>query len=111
MEPLKSLLPIARWFLRIAAAIIIYRFYFATFETLDFDSLEYFISFFMIIAAITLVVGGTLRTNTMTVLSGLVITGLSVLNMFVGEFDLTSLITNFVPGSLGFYFFTQGNKG
>jgi len=110
MEPFKSLVPIAKWFLRIAVAIIIYHFYFEIFETLDFDSLEYFIAFFMIISAVTLIVGGTLQTNTMTVVSGLVIVGLSVLNMFVGEFDLQSLITNFVPGSIGFYFFARGNK-
>ena len=84
MEPMKSLVPIGKWFLRIAVAIILYQFYFKTFETLDFDSLKYFIAFIMIIAAVTIIVGGALKKNTMTVVSGLVICVLSVVMMFVG---------------------------
>lgn len=111
MNPIKSLVPTAKWLLRIAALIIVYQKYFDLAATFDFNSLEYFLSLFLVLTAITLIVGGFSKNNTMTVLSGLGICVFSILMMFVNEFDFYVLIDQLVPASLGFYFFARGNNG
>ena len=111
MKPIKTLIPTAKWLLRISALIIIYQKHFNVAATFDFDSLHYFLALLLVIASITLIVGGFSKNMIMTVASGLAICVLSIVMMFVKEFDLYALLDQFVPASLGFYFLARGNQG
>jgi len=111
MNPIKNLVPLAKWFLRISVAIILYDFYFKMFEKFNFDSLEYFIALVLVVCAVTIIVGGFLKKCTVTVVSGLVICALSVLMIFVEGFEFDVLLKHFVPASIGFYFMARGNLG
>jgi len=110
MEPIKKLSTIANWFLRIAVAVILYDFYFKLFEKFKFDSLEYFIAFFLVASAVAIIVGGFLKKNMVTVVSGLVICALSVIMIFVDGFEFDTLLKHFVPAAIGFYFIAHGNS-
>jgi len=110
MNPIKSLVPTAKWLLKIAVVVIIYHKYFDFAAKFDFDSLEYFIALVMVIAAVALIVGGFTKKNQTTVLSGLVICILSVIMMFVDGFDLNSIMEQFAPAALGFYYMARGNE-
>lgn len=111
MNPVKNLVPIAKWFLRISAAIVIYNMHFELAATFDFNSLNYFLALGIVVAAITLIVGGFTKNNVTTVVSGLVICAISVVLMFIPDFSLYSILGQFVPASLGFYFLARGNHG
>lgn len=111
MNPIKSLVPTAKWFLRVTALIIIYNKHFELAATFDFNSLQYFLALLLVIAAIILIVGGFSKNSTMTVFSGMAICIFSVVMMFMNDFDLYVLLDEFVPASLGFYFLARGNKG
>lgn len=110
MEPIKKLSTIANWFLRIAVAIILYDFYFKLFEKFKFDSLEYIIAFLLIVCAAAIIVGGFLKKNMVTVISGLAICALSVLMIFVDGFEFDTLLKHFVPVAIGLYFIANGNS-
>jgi hypothetical protein len=111
MKPLKNLIPTAKWLLRVSALIIIYQKHFDEAATFDFNSLHYFVALALVIASVTLIVGGFSKNTLMTVLSGLAICVFSIIMMFVKEFDLYALLDQFVPASLGFYFLARGNQG
>lgn len=111
MNPIKSLVPTAKWLLRISALIIIYQKHFELAATFDFDTAEYFLALGLIISAITLIIGGFSKKTIVTVISGLAICIFSVLMMFTGDFDFYSLLDEFIPASLGFYFLARGNDG
>jgi len=111
MNPIKSLVPIAKWFLRVSVAIILYDFYFKLFEKFSFNSFEFFIAFVLIVCAVTIIVGGFLKNNTLTVVSGLVICVLSVLMIFVDGLEFDVILKHFVPAAIGFYFMARGNLG
>lgn len=111
MKPKKGLVPLAKWFLRISVAVLLFNYYFDIFERFSFDSFEYFIAFAMILSAAALIIGGFLKDQTMTVVSGLIICVLSVIMMLVDGFNFDLLLKHFVPAALGFYFLAKGNKG
>jgi len=111
MNPIKSLVPTAKWFLRVSALIIIYNMHFELAATFDFNSLHYFISLILVITSVTLIIGGFSKNQLTTVLSGLAICIFSVIMMFIDDFNLYTLLEHFVPASLGFYFLARGNQG
>lgn len=111
MKPKKALAPLAKWLLRISVAILVFDYYFEQFTQFSFDSFEYFIAFAMILSAAALIIGGFMKKHTMTVVSGLIICGLSVIMLLVDGFSFDLLLKHIVPASLGFYFFAMGNKG
>ena len=111
MNPIKSLVPIAKWFLRVSVAIILYDYYFKLFEKFSFNSLEYIIAFVLIVSAVAIIVGGFMKKNTLTVISGLAICVLSVIMIFVDGFEFDIMLKHFVPASIGFYFMARGNLG
>jgi len=111
MDPVKNLLPIARWMLRVAALVIIFSTYFGIVETLAFDTLSYFLALAFIVFSVLLFVGGFMKNSDMTVISGLLIFILSLVVMFMGGFTLQKVLSNFPTTALGFYFLARGNWG
>lgn len=111
MEPIKGFMPIAKWLLRLSLGIIVYKYFFDTFLTFSFNNLHYFMSLLFIIFTVLLIVGGLLKKNATTVISGMVIFILSIALIFMGQVNLDKVLTYFLPAAIGFYFMAAGNKG
>jgi hypothetical protein len=111
MEPIKSFVPLAKWFLRVALLIFVYVAYYETVMSFDFSSKSFFIALAMIVMTILLFFGGFLNSPTLTVISGALIFLLSVAQMFLGGISFAIVLSYFTPAALGFYFLARGNKG
>jgi hypothetical protein len=113
MKPIKSLVPLAKWLLRIAALGIIYKEgHFDTAVTFSFNGLSYFIALLSVIFVIMLFIGGFLKNSNLTVVSGLLILTLSLIILFAQiGFSIPGLLSILPLGTIGFYFMARGNLG
>jgi len=111
MTPFKSLVPIAKWFLRIAVLVIAYQRYLDTTLSFSFSGMYYFIAALFVIFSILLFIGGFMLNASQTVVSGMAICIISLVLVFNGGFTLNKLLAQFVPAALGFYFMARGNRG
>jgi len=110
MEPVKSFLPIAKWMLRLALALLIYIRYMDLVLGFSFDSAAYFIAAGLVIFGVLLVAGGFTKKSDLTVVSGLLIFLLALIMVFIDNFSVNRLITHFPVAAMGFYFMARGNK-
>jgi hypothetical protein len=111
MKPFKSLHFAATWLLRIALLAVLFRIYFYSLSTLNFSNLSFYISVIMILCGGLIIVGGLFSKPTLTVLSGLIISIISLYKLilsFNGIID-SFLVEHLIPLAIGFYFFTTGN--
>ena len=111
MEPLKSLIPLAKWLLRIAMGLMVYSIYFHTFREFDVKSVSWFLSLLALLFAVFLLVGGFMKKNSLTVVSGMILFLVSLLMIFMGDIDIQGVIRNVPPAAIGFYFMARGNRG
>ena len=113
MNPIKSLIPIAKWLLRFSAIAIIYTIgYLEKAVRFTFDGSEYLMALAYSIITIFLIVGGFQKTAKLTVISGLLLVLISVLDLFiVDSFSVPNLIAIIPLSSIGLYFMARGNKG
>jgi hypothetical protein len=112
MKPLKSLKPFAIWMFRIAAIPIIFNLYFNSVSTLNFSTSVFYIGIIMFIAAILLISGGVFNKQGLTVISGLIISIISLYKIIIsfnGIFD-SFIMMHFIPFSIGLFFFSNGNE-
>jgi hypothetical protein len=111
MKPLKSGLTFANWLLRTALAFLVIIYFIDEGKTFDVNKIEFYIAACFILFGILLFAGGLSSKSTLTVLSGLVITGLciyKIIVVFSGNF--TSIASIFVILAIGFYFACNGNQ-
>jgi hypothetical protein len=121
MKPLKSGLAFSNWLLRIAIVL----FLIITFKNLDvvkaydFHDKEFYISSAYVIFGILLFIGGFASKPALTVISGFILTGLSLYKIFIlfsGNLTPTlidkptSIANYFIILSVGFYFACSGNE-
>ena len=111
MEPMKSLLPIAKWLLRLAVALVVYSKFLSTALSFSFKGSAYYVAIFMVVFTILLIVGGFLKKSSMTVISGLGILVISLILMFSGGITIDTVAANFITAAIGFYFMASGNQG
>ena len=112
MKPLKSLVPIAKWLLRIAFAVIAYIGYFDNALAITNNAgLDNIIAFIVVVLAVLLLVGGFLNKASLTVISGLLIVFLFVFLMFYDGISIDSILEKITPAAIGFYFMARGNLG
>lgn len=113
MKPVKSLVPIAKWLLRVAAIGIVYKSgHFDTVLTLSFKGISYFFSLAFAVLVILLFIGGFLRSSNLTVLSGLFLLVVSLIVLFVQiGFSVPGLLSILPLATIGFYFMARGNLG
>ncbi|MCY1721587.1 hypothetical protein OU798_14620 [Prolixibacteraceae bacterium Z1-6] len=111
MGSFKGLAPIAAWMLRISMGIITYTWYFNQFLKFSFNSVYYFLIAGYVLFTVLLLAGGFSRNNTLTVLSALVLFGLSVTMMFINGFSVDVLMKHFTPAAIAVYFIARGNNG
>ena len=83
MKPIKALLPVSIWLMRIGLLLFAYSEYFKTFTKFHLDDLGFYIAaLFMISAAIIFITGFICRI-TLTVISGVVISLISICSSFI----------------------------
>jgi hypothetical protein len=112
MKPFKSGLVIASWLLRITLVWFVYQQYFAPFTEFNVKTLEFYIQAMYVVFALLLVIGGLVKKPVVTVISGLFIFVLPVVQLirsFPGEFQKHMLIY-LIPLAIGFHFFASGNN-
>ncbi len=113
MKPLKSAVPFAKWLLRASALLFIFRTYIDAVKTFNFQSLVFIVAAAFFIFGALLFIGGFLRKPGLTVISGLLLFFLCVYVIVIsynGNIN-AEMVSHFMLGTIGFYFFTRGNVG
>ena len=111
MKPFKTGKGVANWLLRITLATAIYTLYVNILSTFAFTSLSFLIALGITIFGVLIIIGGFTAKPTLTVIAGLAITLITIYKIIIsfnGNFD-HYLISQLIPLSIGFYFFTNGN--
>ncbi|PLX22541.1 MAG: hypothetical protein C0597_02365 [Marinilabiliales bacterium] len=106
MQPIKALLPVSIWLMRIGLVLYAYEEYFKTFSKFHLDKVEFYIAALFLIFSAIIFVTGIKKRSALTVISGFVITLISiynVINTIDGGLD-TGLILNFLIASIAVYF-------
>lgn len=73
MKPLKFLLPLFRWVMRISLVLYAYVMYFDVISSFQFGNLGYFIALIFTLFSVLLLAGGLLRDSSITVISALIL--------------------------------------
>ena len=106
MQPIKALLPVSIWLMRIGLILFAYDEYFKTFTKFKLDRVDFYIAFLFLIFSAIIFVTGIKKRASLTVISGFVITLISiynVINVIDGGLD-TGLILHFVIAGIAVYF-------
>lgn len=109
MKPIKSLLPLAIWLMRIGLILFAYTHYFDTIKNFDYENLNFYVALLFCIFSALIFITGFVSKPTITVISGLVLAIISVYNL-VKLFDsgITSSLSVFVIiAGIAFYFLSN----
>jgi len=109
MKPIKSLLPLAIWLMRIGLLIFAYTHYFDTIMYFEYENLNFYVALLFSIFSALIFISGFLAKPTITVISGLVLAIISIYNL-VKLFDsgLTSSLSVFILiAGIAFYFLSS----
>ena len=110
MNPWKNLTGVASWTMRLALVLFIYTRFFGVFMQFNFNTQNFWFAAAFVIFGILLLVGGFTRQG-LTVISGLVILILALLQIIPGYIGVSpTLATWLLVAAGGFYFLTHGNK-
>jgi hypothetical protein len=112
MKPFTSGSLFAAWLLRIMLAWFVYHNYFQTFADFDLNNFSFYISGAYLLFTVLLIAGGFMRQEGLTVISGLAIFVLPIIQLvrdFPEEISGVMLLY-LIPLSVGFTFFTTGNN-
>lgn len=109
MQPIKALLPVSIWLMRIGLILYAYEEYFRTFTKFHLDQVDFYIASFFLVFSALIFVTGFIRRAALTVISGFIITLISIyniINTIEGGLD-TGLILNFLIASIAVYFLSN----
>lgn len=97
MKPIKSLLPLSIWLMRIGLLLFAYTQYFDTIKDFNYESLNFYIALLFGIFSAIIFITGFVSKPTLTVVSGLVLAVISIYNL-VKLFDsgITSSLSIFI---------------
>ena len=112
MKPFKSGTAIAAWLLRILILWMVYLYYFSAFKTFEFSGDSFWFAAAYVVFSVLLFTGGFVNKHTLSVISGLFLFLIPVVQLLIIGLpaDLTSgLFVLFLPLATGLYFFTHGN--
>ena len=82
MRPAKGLFPFAAWMIRISMPVIAYTTFLETVKTFDFGDLQFYLAAAFTLFSVFLFVGGFLTKHTLTMISALVLLGISLYEVF-----------------------------
>jgi len=113
MKPVKSLVPLAKWLLRIALVFFIVAKYMNNIQEFNFNSIPFILAALLYIFGFLLIAGGFMGKANLTVVSGLAIFIVSVFQIIgalqASHFEAFTLYL--LQGAIGFYFMSRGNLG
>jgi hypothetical protein len=116
MKPLKNLEIASLWLLRIGIVFLFIAMYGKTISMWAFDNFRWIINMVYLIASFSLFIGGFIKKSTLTIVSGLIITAISIYQIVpivadgsISIFD-PSLFQYLVMAGLGMLFAAVGNK-
>jgi hypothetical protein len=112
MKPFSSGVTIAAWLLRITLVWFVYQNFFSTFADFELHRFEFYLSAAYILFTLLLVAGGFFQTAGLTVISGLAIFILPIVQLIrvFPEHISEVLLVYLIPLSVGFTFFSIGNN-
>ena len=112
MKPIKSIIPVAKWLLRVAAVAIVYsNGHIGSALGFSFNGLLYFIALTYTILVLLLMVGAFLKSSKLTVISGLLLLVICLIDLFaLTGFSVPNLLSILPLATIGFYFMAQGNS-
>lgn len=112
MKPFNSGAVIAAWLLRILLIWFVYKNYFQAFTGFDIKDFSFYVATAYLLFAILVLAGGFMQNPGLTVISGLIIFILPIVQLIRSFPDNPGnvLILYLIPLSVGFYFFTNGNS-
>jgi hypothetical protein len=111
MKPFQTGTIIAAWLFRITLLWFVYEHYLQDFPGFDLKSYPFYMHTAYILFAVLLVAGGFMQKPGLTVLSGLAVFVLPIVQLihsFPGD-PIKVALLYLLPISIGFYFFTSGN--
>lgn len=106
MQPIKALLPVSLWLMRIGLVLYAYDEYFKTFTKFNLDQVDFYIAFLFLVFSAIIFVTGIKKRSSLTVISGFLITLIAIYNIINnidGGLD-TQLILNFLVASIAVFF-------
>lgn len=112
MKPFKSGALFASWLLRLSLVFLVLLTNKELLQTLNFNSINFYVALVFCLLALLLLFGGILGKQGLTVISGLLISIAAIITIFLFQPNLLgiAMANNFLIVSIGFYFFTNGNK-
>jgi len=113
MRPIKSFMPVSRWMLRLSLVFLYYVLFKDDVLAFQYNTLSFYIALSFVIGAIGLLIGGMLSKPSTTVLSSLLLLGLSVykvIAVFSGGIS-QGIVIFFISASVSLFFFARGNQG
>lgn len=111
MKPIKSLEPLSKWLLRIGVLLFVVAHYWDAFKKFEVKSIQNLLILVFFLFGALLFVGGFRKNGSLTVVSGLLVFGISayfIIRGFGGVFDKDLLFFIF-PASAGLFFCAKGN--
>jgi hypothetical protein len=112
MKPFESGKVLAAWLLRIVMVFFVYQYYFEPFTDFHLKDFAFYISAAYLLFTLLLCIGGMVQKETLSVLSGLalfVIPVVQVIRDFPDDFFKVGLVY-LIPLAIGFTFFSYGNN-
>lgn len=110
MKPLKVVLPLAKWLLRISAAILVFQRFWEPFFEFEIETVGFYMALAAVVFTALLFIGGVFDKNAITIISGMVIFAVSFAYIFINGFTFDKLLDNFILASIGLYFLASGNR-
>ncbi len=110
MKPVKGTIPFAKWLLRLAPLFIIYLISFKVIKTWNFSDINYLILLGLAVFSVLLIIGGFTRKHSLTVISGLLIFILGIIQLILNLDNAASISFALIFIIIGFFFVSNGNK-
>ncbi len=110
MKPLKNLIVLSAWMLRLVVLSEVYQRFFDTIVSFSFKGLNFFIALTMATFAVVLFLSGFTKKPTLPIIAGFMITAISVALMFNGGITVEKVLNNFIVAAIGVVFMARGNS-
>lgn len=109
MQPIKALMPVSIWLMRVGLLLYAYEEYFQRFSKFQLSKVEFYIAALFLIFSAIIFVTGFVKKATLTVISGFIITFISIyniLNVVDRGLDM-ELIINLLIAGIAIYFLSD----
>ena len=113
MKPLKSGLAFSSWLLRIAELTFVLSMFLTAIKQFNYTNISFYVVAGFVLFGVLLFIGGFMSKPALTVISGFVLSGLSVYKiiiLFSGSYT-SDIASYMIVLAIGFYFVCAGNQG